>query len=150
MTGTVRLDRDRVESYAPEQTENAAWDESQEPAEETAEEGPEVGQLTVDMYETDNELVIQSMIAGVTPEHLNITVNRDSVIIKGKRIEPHGIGDDQYLVRELYWGEFERVIDLPFEVNTEGAEAVEKYGLLIIRLPRIDSQKTQKLHVKSI
>jgi HSP20 family protein len=114
------------------------------------EEDDDVGQLAIDMYESDNELVIQSMVAGVTPEHLNITITRDSVSIRGKRVAPHGISDDQFIDRELFWGEFSRTIDLPFEINTDGAEAVEKYGLLIIRLPKIDVSRSAELKVKSI
>ncbi|MEK7118241.1 MAG: Hsp20/alpha crystallin family protein [Patescibacteria group bacterium] len=106
--------------------------------------------LAIDMYEEDNELIIQSMIAGVTPENLHITITRDMVTIEGKRIAPKGISEETYVERELYWGDFSREILLPFEIDTDGAEAVEKYGLLVIRLPRLDTTKTQELKVKSI
>lgn len=110
----------------------------------------DIGQLAVDVYVTETEIVIQSMVAGVTPEHLNINITRTMVSISGKRIEPEGIADEQYATKELYWGSFERFIELPYEIDTEGAEAVEKYGLLIIRLPRLHSDRSQRLEVKSI
>ncbi len=106
--------------------------------------------LAIDMYESDNELVIQSMIAGVTTEHLQITITRDTVTIRGKRIPPQGIPEDRYITRELYWGIFSREITLPYEIDTDGAEPVEKYGLLIIRLPRLDTNRMQELKVRSI
>ena len=106
--------------------------------------------LALDMYETDNELVIQSMVAGVMPENLHITITRSTVTLSGKRVAPRGIPKGDYLEQELYWGKFSRVITLPFEIDTDGAEAVEKYGLLIIRLPRLDTTKTQELKVRSI
>jgi len=111
---------------------------------------PSVGQLAVDVYVTDGEIVIQSMVAGVTPEHLNINITRSMVSIRGKRVEPEGIDNEKYVIKELYWGEFERIIELPFEIDTEKAEAVEKYGLLIIRLPRLHTNRSQRLEVKSI
>lgn len=128
-------------------SEDEEEDESSFEGEEDPDEEPG---LAIDMYEVDNELIIQSMIAGVTPENLHITITRDTVTIKGKRIAPQDIPEDQYLERELYWGEFSRTITLPFPINTEGAEAVEKYGLLIIRLSRLDSARSQELKVKSI
>jgi len=126
-------------------------EEEDEPSFAGEEEGAdEEPSLAIDMYEVDNELIIQSMIAGVTPENLHITITRDTVTIKGKRIAPQDVPEDHYLERELYWGEFSRTITLPFPINTEGAEAVEKYGLLIIRLSRLDSARSQELKVKSI
>lgn len=112
-------------------------------------EGEEAG-LAIDVYEYDSELIIQAMVAGVTPENLNITITRDHVSIRGLRVAPREIADELHHVRELYWGAFAREIDLPFEVDTEKAEAVEKYGLLIIRLPKLNSNKMQELKVKSI
>ncbi len=117
--------------------------------EEDTDEDEEPG-LAVDMYESDNELLLQCMIAGVTPENLQISITRDAVSIKGRRVAPQGIPEENYLLRELYWGTFSRIIELPYEVDTDGAEAVEKYGLLIIRLPKMDTRRTQELKVKSI
>ena len=102
------------------------------------------------MYRKEKELIIQSMIAGVTPENLHITITRDAVTLSGKRVAPHGIPEGDYLEHELYWGKFSREIKLPFEIDTDGAEAVEKYGLLIIRLPKLDTTRTQELKVTSI
>lgn len=127
--------------YAEEERE----EEARRPDGDTDEEAG----LALDMYETDNELVIQGMIAGVTPENLHISITRDSVTIRGKRIAPQGVPTGNYSLKELYWGVFSRELDLPYEVDTEGAEAIEKYGLLIIRLPKLDKGK-KELKVKSI
>lgn len=133
-----------TEEDTPEETNIA----EEEPEED--EEGSDIPSLAIDMYESDNELVIQSMIAGVTPENLHIDVTRTIVTIDGTRVAPEGIPEDHYVEKELYWGRFVREITLPFEIDPEGAEAVEKYGLLIIRLPRLDKSRSQKLKVKSI
>jgi HSP20 family protein len=112
------------------------------------EEDSEDGELTVDVYQTSSEIVIKTMVAGVRPEDLDITITRDMVTIKGKRETEKTVSDDDYFHQELYWGTFSRTIMLPAEVEVEEAEAVEKHGLLIIRLPKIDKHKQARLKVK--
>ena len=112
------------------------------------EENPEEGQLTIDVYQTPGEIVIKSMVAGVKPEDLDISITRDMVVIKGKRETERFVKDEDYYHQELYWGTFSRTIMLPAEVNVEEAEAVEKHGLLIIRLPKTDKNRQTRLKVK--
>ena len=111
---------------------------------------PEEGELAVDVYQTPTEIVIKTMVSGVKPEDLNIAITREMVTIKGKRESIREIDDENYFQRELYWGAFTRTILLPAEVEVEEAEAIEKHGLLTIRLPKIDKDKTQSLKVKSL
>ena len=107
-------------------------------------------ELTVDLYQTPSEVIVQTMVAGVQPDNLNIIITRDMITIKGKREENQSINKDDYFVQELYWGSFSRTISLPEEINPEEAEAIEKHGLLIIRLPKIDKHRETKLKIKSI
>lgn len=108
----------------------------------------EVGQLTVDVYQTPSEIVIKTMVAGVKPEDLDVAITRDSVTIKGKREEERTISTDDYYHQELYWGSFARTIVLPEEIDVDEAEAAEKYGLLILRLPKLDKNRQTRLKVK--
>jgi HSP20 family protein len=110
----------------------------------------EEGELAVDMYQTPTEIVIKTMVSGVKPEDLTISITRDMVTIKGRRETNREINDENYFQRELYWGSFTRTILLPAEVEVEEAEALEKHGLLTIRLPKIDKDRTQSLKVKSL
>lgn len=107
-------------------------------------------ELTVDLYQTSNEIIIQTMVAGVHPDNLSITITRDTISIKGRREENQSIERDDYFVQELYWGSFSRTITLPEEVDPEEAEAIEKHGLLIIKLPKLDKNRETKLKIKSI
>jgi HSP20 family molecular chaperone IbpA len=118
--------------------------------ENPAEEDPAEGQLTVDVYQTNAEIIIQTMTAGVRPDDLNISITPEKVIISGRREAPRGIAMDDYFFKELYWGAFSRTIILPQEVVAEEAEAMEKHGLLIIRLPKLDKEKLHRLKVKSL
>ena len=110
----------------------------------------EEGQLTVDVYQTPAEIIVQTMVAGVRPEDLQITISRDMITIKGKREENRTITDDNYFLQELYWGSFSRTILLPEEIDPEEAEAIEKHGLLVIKLPKIDKEKKTSLKIKSV
>ncbi len=111
--------------------------------------GEEEGELSIDMYQTPTEVVIQTMTAGVRPEDLNIEISRDMITIQGKRKESRMIDDENYVMRELYWGSFARSVALPEEVDPDMAEASERNGLLIIRLPKIDKDKKTNLKIKT-
>jgi len=108
------------------------------------------GELSVDVYQTPSEIIIEAMVAGVKPEDLHLSITRDMVTIKGRRDGNTQVMEDNYFYRELYWGTFSRTILLPHEIEIEEVEAVEKHGLLIIRLPKIDKAKQAKIKVKSI
>ncbi len=110
----------------------------------------EEGELSVDVYQTQSEIIIEAMVAGVKPEDLHLSITRDMVTIKGRREGNTQVTHDDYFYKELYWGAFTRSILLPHEVEIEEAEAVEKHGLLIIRLPKVDKARQTKLKVKSI
>lgn len=117
-------------------------------SEDWAEE-PAEGQLAVDVYQTPTHIVVKTMVAGVKPDDLDVSITRDMVTIRGKRERQVEGGSDDHFFQELYWGAFSRTILLPQEVEVEGAEAIEKHGLLIIRLPKIDKSRQAKLKVKS-
>ncbi|MDD3662595.1 MAG: Hsp20/alpha crystallin family protein [Candidatus Pacebacteria bacterium] len=107
-------------------------------------------ELTIDLYQTGTDIIVQTMVAGVQPDNLAITITRDSITIRGKREENQSVSAEDYFVQELYWGSFSRTISFPEEIDPEEAEAIEKHGLLIIKLPKINKNKETKLKVKSI
>ncbi len=114
------------------------------------EESEKDAELTVDVYHTPDMIVVKSMIAGVRPEDLDVSITRDSVTIRGKR-EEERVGDsDDFLVQELYWGSFSRTISLPEEIDVDESEAIEKHGLLILKLPKLDKRRLSKLKVKTV
>ncbi len=114
------------------------------------EEENEEAELTVDVYQTATDIVIQTMVAGVKPEDLELTIARDMVTIRGKRGENKSIDEENYFTKELYWGKFSRTILLPQEIEPEEVEAIEKHGLLTIKLQKIDKEKKNVIRVKSI
>ena len=145
LTGSVRIDNNEDEEIelVPKRADNSVADKKS-----WMEEEAEEGQLTVDVYETPSEIVIKTMVAGVKPEDLDISITREMVTIRGKREEDRTVSSEDFFHRELYWGTFSRTIVLPKEVDIEEAEAVEKYGLLIIKLPKLDKNKEARLKVR--
>ena len=114
----------------------------------TASRWPEQeGQLATDVYQTEDELVIQTTIAGVRPENLDITAQGDIVIIRGKRDNPNK-EEKNYFYKECYWGAFSREIILPAEADTARAEAIMQDGVLTIRMPKIERDKKSKIEVR--
>jgi HSP20 family protein len=107
------------------------------------------GQLTVDVYQTDDEIVIRSTIAGVTAEDLDISVTNDMVTIKGSRKPSEKIRDSDYYYQELYWGPFSRAIILPEEIDSDNAKASMKNGILTIRMPKLARSRIKKVRIVS-
>lgn len=148
LTGSIRLEDNEEVNNTNEVPESPLGNLNQQ-KESTWEEEVEA-ELTVDLYQTPNDIVVQTMVAGVQPENLSINITRDQITINGKREENQAIDKNNYFVQELYWGSFSRTISLPEEIDVEGAEAIERHGLLIIKLPKIDKNRSTKLKIKSI
>lgn len=154
LTGSVKADN--YDEILDE--EHKFGDGDQRPQEEHDEESewhgehdgdPQEGELPVDMYQTGDAIVIRALVAGVTPDDLDIAITRDMVTIKGIREEYQESADEDYYHRELFWGSFSRTLLLPEEVIIDEAEAQEKHGLLEIRLPKVDKDRSARLKVKS-
>jgi len=146
LTGSVHIDENE-ETESKEILQRAKGKKAEK--ENWIEEDNEDGQLTVDVYQTPDDIIIKTMVAGVKPEDLDISITRDMVTLKGSREESREVNEGDYFTKELYWGSFSRTILLPQEIEVEGAEASEKHGLLIIKLPKLDKSRQTKLKVRS-
>ena len=109
----------------------------------------EEGQLTLDMWQTPSDIMIQTIVGGVRPEDVEVSISHEMVTVKGKRAKTHTMSTSDYFYQELFWGMFSRTILLPQEVDVENAEATMKNGLLTLRLPKLDKTRVQKLKVKN-
>lgn len=96
------------------------------------------GHLTVDVFQTENDIVLQSTIAGAKSEDIDISVTKDMVTIKGYRHPEQGVKADDYFHRELFWGPFSRAVILPVDIDADRAKASMRNGVLTIRLPKIE------------
>lgn len=139
-------DNDLAETLQQDESEEG---ESWQPDDDTDNQEPQEGELPVDMYQTDESIVIRALVAGVLPNDLDIAITRDMVTVRGVREEMQEAHDSNYYHRELFWGSFSRTILLPEEVIIDEADAQEKHGLLEIRLPKLDKNRSTQLRVKS-
>ena len=126
------------ERHAHINTKNEQWG-TEEPG----------GELAVDVYQTAESIVVKAFIAGVQPNSVDISLTREMVTISGSRADEKEVEEDNYFQRELYWGSFSRTILLPEEVDVDMAEASEKHGILMIRLPKINKKREMKLKIRS-
>jgi HSP20 family protein len=107
------------------------------------------GELAVDVFQTENDVVIVSTVAGVRSEDLDIDMNGDMITIRGKRKPTfRDVSDDQFLVRECYWGGFSRSIILPADILYDRVKATLENGILTIILPKSPHSKTGKIPIE--
>ena len=107
------------------------------------------GELAVDVYQTADAIVVKTLVAGVQPNSVDISLTREMITISGTRVDERESEEDDYFFRELYWGAFSRTILLPEEVDVDAAEASEKHGVLMIRLPKVNKKRQTKLKVRA-
>lgn len=107
------------------------------------------GQLSLDIYQTDKDLIIKSTIAGARPDEIQISLKNDLLTIRGKRDLPEDIADADFLFRECYWGPFSRSIILPIDVQSDKIKASMDNGVLTIILPKAPQAKQIVIKVKT-
>jgi HSP20 family protein len=139
-------DHIKIKDEAEPQT---AADQEEKPAEQEWLGGDyDEGQLSIDVYQTPDKLIIKSTIAGVKPSDIDISINNDMLTIRGKRELNEEISDDNYLIKECYWGGFSRSVILPVEVDAEKVDAALDNGVLTVILPKAKSAKQISIKVK--
>jgi len=106
------------------------------------------GKLAIDLLQTDSELIVQSAIAGVNTENLDISVEGDTLTIRGKREKPIESGGEEYFYQECYWGPFSREIILPVEIDPTRIKDSMQEGILTVRMPIIQREKKRKIEIK--
>ena len=107
----------------------------------------EEGRLTVDVYQTDDEIVIVAPVAGVSPDDIDISLSGDMITIEGKREMNPKENEVDYLYQECFWGSFSRTIILPSEIDPEKVKATLKEGILKIHLPKVKKEKVKKIKI---
>lgn len=115
------------------------WDESEE-------EFP--GQLAVDVYETEDKLVIKARTAGVNKEELDVSISDGILTISGTLNSGDDTDATNWHIQECYWGEFSRTLALPVSVKEDEVEAVLKDGVLTIRFNKIRQEAAKKIQIQ--
>lgn len=109
--------------------------------------GERVHLLPVDVYATQNELIIQASVPGLNPEDVEITIEGETVTIKGERKAP--LENVDYYIQERRFGPFGRTITLNIPVQAEAAEAAFDKGILTLTIPKAEEIRPKVITVKS-
>ncbi|MEK9129800.1 MAG: Hsp20/alpha crystallin family protein [Patescibacteria group bacterium] len=139
-------DEDENEEYSAEKTIEEKQPIKSLQQEEWLEED---GQLSVDVFQDKDNIIIKSPIAGVKPEDIDISINNDMITIRGSRHQEQTMDKDDFFYQECYWGNFSRSIILPVEVKTEEISAELENGVLIVTLPKATKSKSINIKVKT-
>jgi len=107
------------------------------------------GQLSLDVYQTEGEVVIKSTVAGITAGDIDITITNDMLTVKGARSRDEEVRPEDYYYQECYWGPFSRSVILPADVEADLIKATLKNGILTIRLPKSEKIKTKKISINT-
>jgi HSP20 family protein len=116
------------------------------PVEQTAE--VVVWSPRVDVYEKDNNVVIEAEIPGAKKEDIELKVKDNTVVIRGEVKKEEEKKDENYFRKERFYGKFERVIPLPADVKIEEAKAEYQDGILKLTIPKSVQEKEVKIEIK--
>ena len=105
------------------------------------------GQLAIDVYQTKDFFVVQAPVAGIKPDDLDISVENDFLIIKGRREKTEEIQEKDYFYQECYWGSFSRKVSLPEDLDSSKIKASLKKGILTVKMPKI-TKKSKKITIQ--
>lgn len=133
----VTSDDSSAASQAPSSDDN--WDEN--------DEGDMPGQLAVDVYETDEKLVVKARTAGVNKSDLDVSISDGILTISGTLSSGDDSAATHWHVQECYWGEFSRTLALPVQVKEDEVEAVLKDGVLTISFTKIKQEQARKIEI---
>jgi HSP20 family protein len=107
------------------------------------------GGLAVDMYETDEAVIVKSAVPGLESEDLDINITGDTLTIKGESREEEEIEEENYFCRERRYGAFSRSLTIPVSIVPDEAEAEIEDGVLTLTLPKAEEVKPKAIEVKS-
>ena len=108
--------------------------------------------VPLDVYGTPDEAIVIAAVPGMAPEHLEITYTQNTLTLSGS--VPNAAESEQgqnatWYLRELWSGQFQRMVTLPFDVDASKAEATFEHGLVRITLPKAERAKPQKIAIKA-
>ena len=103
----------------------------------------------IDMYQTDNEVVVKASLPGVKTDEVQINITGEILTIKGETKQVEEKKEKAWHMREQRWGAFERAIALPTEVVSDKAKAEFENGILTITLPKAEEVKPKVISIKA-
>jgi HSP20 family protein len=103
----------------------------------------------VDIYETEDALVLTAMLPGVSKDDVSIEVHNNTLLLRGERKPASAVSDERYYRRECVYGPFQRSFVLPTTVDQNQVQATYHDGLLELRLPKVEAAKPRRIAIAS-
>ena len=107
------------------------------------------GFCPLDLYETDEEVVLKASMPGIKPEDVDISITGDVLTVKGQAKEEEEVKKPNYYRQERRRGTFARSVTLPVQVESDKAEAVFEHGVLTLRMPKAEAVRPKTIKVKA-
>ncbi|MFQ6014070.1 MAG: Hsp20/alpha crystallin family protein [Anaerolineae bacterium] len=107
------------------------------------------GELAIDMYETEDDVVVKTAVPGVSPDDIDISIVGDTLSIKGETKTEEEVKEGSYLRRERHYGAFSRTVSLPAGIKADKAEASYENGILTLTIPKAEEVKPKTIKVKT-
>jgi HSP20 family protein len=107
------------------------------------------GSLAVDVYETDDNVVVKTEIPGVSAEDIDVSVTGDTLTVKAESREEEKVSRENYLRRERRIGSYCRTVTLPGGLESDKAEADYTDGILTLTFPKAEEVKPKSIQVKT-
>ena len=108
-----------------------------------------IGDLALDMYETQDDVVVKTAVPGVKAEDLDITITGDTLTIKGETKAEEEVKREGYIRQERRYGTFSRSVSLPDGLDTDNTEATFKDGVLTLRIPKLEEIKPKSIKIEA-
>ncbi len=105
--------------------------------------------MAVDIYETDEEMVVEMAVPGIAPEDIKVTVTGNTLTVKGEIENEGSIDRDSYVFRERRWGRFSRTVTLPEGVDPDRVKAEFKSGILTLSVAKPEAAKAKSIKVRA-
>lgn len=103
--------------------------------------------LPLEVAESENEFVVKATLPGVKPEDVHVTIQNDTLTIRGERKADEEKKGEHWHVRECRYGTFQRLVSLPTAVDSEKARASCEHGILTLTLPKAEQSKPRQIKV---
>jgi HSP20 family protein len=103
----------------------------------------------IDMYQTDDEVVVKASLPGIKAEDVQINITGDVLTLRGETKQEQEKKEKAYHLREHRWGSFERSIALPTSVSADKATAEFENGILTVTLPKAEEARPKTINIKS-
>lgn len=130
-----------------DQANEAAAPVAEDTQDDWSEDDNVPGQLAIDVYETPEDVVVQTPIAGINKGDLDVSISDNTLSIQGTRTSGSEVATDNYFLQECFWGEFSRSITLPVPVKEDEVDAVLKDGVLTVKFKKVKQNTVKKINI---